>query len=258
MSQPSPIRFSVLVTTLFLLGVCLLLLYQFRPVPAVSQPELITSLNSVENARRTNQGALARLAHGARKANSRSQIASSTAALDPSHSQQPAELYRALQESDDPQEKRKLRKQMASIKPGEVPFRFALEKYTGATDEEEKLHLQSIVSQIDVSEFASEVASVASQTPDESLFVSLAYALRNSKTTLAKQELFQLAAKNQLPVIRTNSPMSNQGLVALHRCLLDTLQPSDLAWVNQYATTNPLNTVQSSIVSSFMAKTNRP
>lgn len=170
---------------------------------------------------------------------------------------QAAVLYRALQESNDPQEKRNLRKQIAALKPGQVPFHFALEKYAGAASDEEKLHLQSIVGQIDVSDFVSEVAKIASETSDESLFVSLAYALRNSTNTLAKQELLNLAASNKLPSLRTNSPMSNQGLVALHRCLLDSLQPSDLVWINEYLQAHSLTAVQERILADYVAKAER-
>lgn len=166
-------------------------------------------------------------------------------------------LYRVLQESNDPQEKRNIRKQLAALKPAEVPFRFALAKYGSANSEEEKLHLQSILGQIDVSDLVHEVAVIASQTQDESLFVSLAYALRNSTNILARQELLKLAANNHLPIVRTNSLMANQGLVALHRCLLDSLQPSDLAWINEYQQTNPLNPVQERILADFVAKTER-
>ena len=179
--------------------------------------------------------------------------------LEAAHSQksQADALYRALQESNLPQEKRILRKEIASLKPGQVPFHFALEKYAGADSDEEKLHLQSILGQVDVSEFVSEVAKLASETSDESLFVSLAYALRNSTNTLAKQELLNLAAGNKLPSVRTNSAMSNQGLVALHRCLLDILQPSDLVWINEYLQAHSLNAVQERILADYVAKAER-
>jgi hypothetical protein len=170
---------------------------------------------------------------------------------------EPDTLYRALQESADPQEKRRIRRQLATLKPGEIPFRFALAKYAEANNEEEKLHLLSVVAQIDVSDFPNEVALTASTTKDESLFVSLAYALRNSTNIVAKQELLALAANNQLPSVRTNSLMSNQGLVALHRCLLDSLKPSDLVWIEDFITTNSLNAVQQRIVSDFITKTKR-
>jgi hypothetical protein len=170
---------------------------------------------------------------------------------------QPDDLYRVLQESHDPQEKRNLRKQIAALKPGQVPFHFALEKYAGATTDEEKLHLQSIVGQIDVSDFVSEVAKIASETSDESLFVSLAYALRNSTNSLAKQELLNLVASNKLPSLRTNSVMSNQGMVALHRCLLDSLQPSDSVWINEYLQAHSLNPAQERILADYVAKTER-
>ena len=262
MPQRSPIRISVLVLTFAVFGTCLLLLYHYRPAsPATNtgaNSEPVPSPVPSDNPGRFSQAVAARsLSHDA-SAGLPPKAGPPVVIAQPPRNLQPDDLYRALQESSDPQEKRRLRKQLASIKPGEVPFRFALEKYASASNDEEKLHLQSIVGQIDVSDFAREVGSVASQTLDESLFVSLAYALRNSKDVEAKQELFQLVASNRLPAVRTNSLMSNQGLVALHRCLLDTLQTSDLAWINQYATTNPLNAVQLSIVNDFMARTNGP
>lgn len=166
-------------------------------------------------------------------------------------------LYRGLKESSDPQEKRNLRKQLAALKPGHVPFRFAIDKYESTTSDEEKLHLQSILAKIDVSDFTSEVADLASQTTDVSLFVSLAYALRHSRSIAARQELLNLAANNQLPSDRTGSVIANQGSVALHRCLLDSLQPSDLAWINAYRQTNQLNALQEKILDDFVFKTER-
>ena len=257
MIRRSPIRSSVVCVTLAVafLVVCLALFVYFRPTRPVSEASTAntTGAVSVFNAEPASEMAATEPVLPSLQATRSPPV--EDVVLQKS---QADDLYRFLQESSDPLEKRKLRKQLAALQPGQIPFRLALAKYANASTEDEKLHLQSIVSQIDVSEFASEVASAASQTLDEPLFVSLAYALRNSTNILAKQELLKLAANNQLPSVRTNSLMANQGLVALHRCLLDSLQPSDLEWIKDYVVTNPLNAVQTRIVSDFIAKTKTP
>jgi len=234
------------------MGICLALLNYYRPAKSVSEEraEITTTPAPVESAAPTSDIVAIQPLTVPLQSNSSEQVAAAVVA-----NPQPDVLYRALQESSDPQEKRSLRKQLAALKPGEVPFRFAMAKYGNASNDQEKLHLQSIIAQIDVSDFVSEVANAASQTQDESLFVSLAYALRNSTNIPARQELLKLVANNQLPSVHTNAVMLNQGLVALHRCLLDSLQASDLAWIKVYTMTNPLNAAQSKIVADFIAKT---
>ena len=251
MNRSSQLRLLGLIFLTLALAVCLSVWkHHLSPI--------ITGVQQTSFRKRPFDGARANSQNGSdsiqRLSRSSESVISQQAEIERFQSEKPEVLYRALQESHDPKEKRTIRKQIAALKPGEVPFRFALSEYENTNDEEDKLHIQSILAQIDVSGLTSEVAVAASQTQDEALFVSFAYSLRNSKNVLGKQELLKLAANNQLSTVNSSSLMANQGMVALHRCLLDILTPSDYSWINEYRQTTTLNPLQNKILTDFFAK----
>lgn len=167
-------------------------------------------------------------------------------------------LYRQLLESDDPVEKRNIRNVIAALQPSDLVFRFVLEQYQKDTNDAHRLQLQSIAAKTDVSLFPSKVVEIASHTADTSLFVSLVYALRRADTVSARKALMELAATCDVFSLEQQSGSPKARAAALHRCLLDSLQPSDREWINIYREANRLNTLQERILADYLVKSTNP
>lgn len=174
-------------------------------------------------------------------------------------------LYNRLMENPDLNEpfdasvqKRNVRYEIVDLKPPVETFRFIMSKYEVAKGNEYKLlHIYSILGLINSSDFVTELKTYAVETKDEELFISFAYSLGQAKTVEAKKALFDLMRNNKLSSTeqyRKNNAFDNQGVSALYRNLLDTLNRDDLIWLTIYEKNNTATPAQLLTIKEFQKK----
>jgi hypothetical protein len=155
-------------------------------------------------------------------------------------------LFSELRSSADPKRKRDIRIQLAAMQPSSWVLRRMLSEYYAAESEGEiRLHVLSVISQMKPDPaILAEIGRLAKETGDEELFVNLVYALANSRSRDAKQIMFELLRTNQLPRESTDSPLYSQGLGALHRNLIETLDIADVVWLTDIANSDRASPAQ--------------
>lgn len=167
-------------------------------------------------------------------------------------------LYERLMEIEDPAEKRVIRSKISKIEPSVETFRFILGKYyTAQGDEEKSLHLQSIIAQINSSDFVEELKTITMKTKDVPLMISFVYSLRLANTVEAKKALFDLMKNNQLPEskqYRKDNLFDNQGVAAIYRSLMDTLNKDDLGWLGEYEKSTTITPAQLYTINNLKKK----
>lgn len=175
-------------------------------------------------------------------------------------------LYNRLMENPDsnepfvvPVQKRDIRYEIANLEPSIETFRFIMAKYEAAKGNEDKLlHIYSILGLINSSDFVTELKTYAVETKDEELFISFAYSLGQARTVEAKKALFDLMRNNKLSTNeqyrRNNNAFDNQGVSALYRNLMDTLNRDDLTWLNIYEKNGTATPAQLLTIKEFQKK----
>lgn len=132
------------------------------------------------------------------------------------HNRIAKEYIDILMKHDNPEEKRRIRIELASLQPPNETLRLVLTYYRDLKDSntEEKTQLRSVISQINPSGHINYFKTIASETDDEPLFVNLVYSLRKAGDNEAKIALLKLINENYLG-------STGQGLSSIYTSLLD-------------------------------------
>lgn len=158
------------------------------------------------------------------------------------------EYIAVLMTSNNPSEKRRIREEIVRLQPTRDTLTALLRYYNSSSDDEKlKLHLQSIITQIDASSVIPEVKEAASTTADDALFVSLVYSLRNVNNEISKRALLELVEENQLAEV-------NQGTGAIRAALTDTTGMSDMQWLSEVVENKNLSDPQVSIIVDMLSQ----
>jgi hypothetical protein len=135
---------------------------------------------------------------------------------------------------DNPQEKRLFRRLIAQQEPKSLTLRYVTNQYNSTNDPELKLHLQSIITQIDASTILEEVSKLAHSTDDDALFVSLVYSLKKADKQEAKKLMLDLLVNNQFEMNENNQNSSNQWLNSISIAFQDSITKEDFSWLYEY------------------------
>ena len=144
------------------------------------------------------------------------------------------EKYNMLSELSDPIEKRKLRIYISKIKPAFEVIKYTVEKYSTTNDEEKKLHIESIITNINPIDEIEPIKQMASDIQDEALFVSMVYSLRKADTIKSKKALLNLIEQNSLPPNSIDMLTNKQGHSAIVNALSDNVKKGDETWMGKF------------------------
>lgn len=142
-------------------------------------------------------------------------------------------MYKSLVETNDPVEKRKIRNEISKIEPKDMVLDFLIDNYHQSNDEE-RLHIQSIITHMNPGSYVGKFFENASTTQDEALFVSYVYALRKANTTEAKKALLSLVENNTLTPNTESYHINTQAYESVNNALSDTVTNADAGWINEY------------------------
>lgn len=139
-----------------------------------------------------------------------------------------------LMVTSDAQIRREIRGEIASLKPAHETVRLLVNRYVSTNDEEARIQLLSVIGQINPTGSIDDIYVLASTVNDDPLFVSLVYCLGEANTQESKRALLKLVDDNRLTVAANAADGNNEGLSAIARMLLDTLEPADGPWLGEF------------------------